>query len=181
MKDGSVIVTLSRGHTIDIKALKKAIESGKIRGAGIDVFPEEPRTNDDEFASELKGLPNTILSPHIGGSTMEAQFNIADHVPSVIMEYINTGSTSNAVNFPQLKLPVLENAHRLMHIHHNVPGVLASIDKVLADHDINIVGQYLKTNDLIGYVITDINKKYSKQVLKDLKSIEGTIRVRVLY
>jgi D-3-phosphoglycerate dehydrogenase len=181
MKDGSVLINLSRGHVIEIDALNKAIESGKIRGVGIDVFPEEPRTNDDEFTSSLRGLPNTILTPHIGGSTMEAQFNIASHVPSIIMEYINTGSTSNSVNFPQLKLPILEDAHRLMHIHHNVPGMLAKIDKILADHNINIVGQYLKTNDLIGYAITDINKKYSKQVIKDLKEIEGTIRVRVLY
>ena len=107
--------------------------------------------------------------------------NIADYVPNVIMDFINSGSTNHSVNFPQVKLPVLENAHRLMHIHHNEPGILAKIDKVLADHKINIVGQYLKTNDIIGYVITDIGKKYPKDVIKDLKKIDHTIRVRVLY
>ena len=181
MQDGAIRLNLSRSNIIDTDALKKAIESGKLRGAAIDVFLNEPKTNHDTFISPLKGLPNTILTPHIGGSTQEAQMNIADYVPNVIMDFINSGSTNHSVNFPQVKLPVLENAHRLMHIHHNEPGILAKIDKVLADHKINIVGQYLKTNDIIGYVITDIGKKYPKDVIKDLKKIDHTIRVRVLY
>ena len=181
MKDGSILLNLSRGEIIDLEALKKVLESGKIKGAAIDVFPKEPRVNEDKFENPLKGIPNTILTPHIGGSTQEAQLNIADYVPNRIMDFINTGNSHNSVNFPQLRLPLLDNAHRLMHIHLNEPGILAQIDKVLADHQINIAGQYLKTNDNIGYVITDINKEYPKEVLKDLKKINHTIRVRVLF
>ena len=181
MKEGVIFLNLSRGHVVDIPALKKAIESGKVVGAGVDVYPEEPKTNDEPFESELRGLPNTLLSPHIGGSTLEAQENIAQFVPGKIIDYINTGSTTNSVNFPNLQLPRLENAHRLIHIHHNAPGTLASINNVLASHNINITGQYLKTNELIGYVITDIDKQYSEDVIKDLKSIKNTIRFRVLY
>lgn len=181
MKDGVVFLNLSRGHVVDIQALKENIESGKIRGTAVDVFPEEPLSNKDEFVSELRGMKNTILTPHIGGSTLEAQENIADFVPNKIMNYINTGSTANSVNFPNLVLPMLVNAHRFIHIHLNEPGVLAKINNVLADHQLNIVGQYLKTNETIGYVITDINKDYNKEVISDLKKIEGTIRFRVLY
>ncbi|WP_081212422.1 phosphoglycerate dehydrogenase [Salegentibacter sediminis] len=181
MKDEVIFLNLSRGHVVDIKALKKNIESGKVLGAGIDVFPKEPKTNNEEFESELRGLPNVILTPHIGGSTLEAQENIGNFVPGKIIEYINTGSTTNSVNFPNLQLPVLKDAHRLIHIHRNVPGILADINRILADHDINIVGQYLKTNETIGYVITDIDKEYDKAVIKDLKGLKGTIRFRVLY
>ncbi len=181
MKKGVIFVNLSRGHIVDIQALKESIENGTITGCGIDVFPEEPISNQEEFLSELRGLPNTILTPHIGGSTLEAQENIANFVPSKIIDYINTGSTSNSVNFPNLTLPILENAHRLIHIHDNVPGILAKINQVLAHHDINIVGQYLITNDMIGYVITDIDKAYDKEVIKELRQIEHTIKFRVLY
>jgi D-3-phosphoglycerate dehydrogenase len=145
------------------------------------VFPYEPVSNDEEFKSELRGLPNTILSPHIGGSTSEAQENIGNFVPGKINDYINTGSTSNSVNFPNLTLPLLENAHRLIHIHNNVPGILAKINHILATHGINIVGQYLKTNETIGYVITDINKEYDKDVIKELRQIDQTIKFRVLF
>ncbi len=181
MKEGVIFLNLSRGHVVDIEALKANITSGKVRGAGVDVFPKEPLSNQDEFVSELKGLPNMILTPHIGGSTTEAQENIADFVPSRIVDYINTGSTSNSVNFPNLVLPKLENAHRLIHVHANEPGVLAEINKVLASHALNIVGQYLKTNETIGYVITDINKDYEEEVIKEMRQIKGTIRFRVLY
>lgn len=181
MKDGVVFLNLSRGSVIEIAALRKFIESGKIKGAGIDVFPVEPKSNDEEFVSELRGLPNLILSPHVGGSTSEAQQNIADFVPGKIMEYVNTGSTSNSVNFPNIVLPSLNNAHRFIHIHKNEPGVLAKINNQLADHDLNIVGQYLKTNEEIGYVITDINKGYDEEIIGKLRSIPETIRFRVLY
>ena len=181
MKKGVIFINLSRGHVVDIAALKENIVNGKVAGAAVDVFPLEPASNHEEFVSELRGLPNTILTPHIGGSTLEAQENIGNFVPGKIMDYINTGSTSNSVNFPNLTLPILENAHRLIHIHNNVPGILAKINHVLADHGINIVGQYLKTNESIGYVITDINKEYDKEVIVKLRAIEHTIKFRMLY
>jgi len=181
MKDGVIFINLSRGHIVDIKALRDAVLSGKVAGCAVDVFPYEPVSNNEEFISELRGLPNTILTPHIGGSTLEAQENIGNFVPARLMEYINTGCTSNSVNLPNLTLPELENAHRLIHMHHNVPGILAKINQVLASHGINIAGQYLKTNEDIGYVITDINKEYNKEVISELRSIEQTIKFRILY
>ncbi|AYB33921.1 phosphoglycerate dehydrogenase [Chryseolinea soli] len=181
MKKGVIFINLSRGHIVDIQALRENVLSGKVAGCAIDVFPYEPVSNDEEFQSELRGLPNTILTPHIGGSTSEAQENIGNFVPGKIMDYINTGSTSNSVTFPNLTLPLLENAHRLIHIHENVPGILAKINHILANHGINIVGQYLKTNETIGYVITDINKQYDKDVIKELREIDHTIKFRVLY
>lgn len=181
MKPGVIFLNLSRGHVVDIAALRENILSGKIAGCAIDVFPHEPIDNNEEFASDLRGLPNTLLTPHIGGSTAEAQENIGVFVPGKLMEYINTGSTSNSVNFPNLTLPTLENAHRLIHVHDNVPGILARINQVLADHGINIVGQYLKTNEQIGYVITDVNKGYDQEVIKQLRGIDHTIKFRVLY
>ena len=181
MKKGVIFMNASRGHVVDVKALRENILNGKVAGCAIDVFPYEPISNDEEFVSELRGLPNTILTPHIGGSTSEAQENIGNFVPGKLMDYINTGSTSNSVNFPNLTLPILENAHRLIHVHNNVPGILAKINHILAANGINIVGQYLKTNELIGYVITDINKEYDKEVIKELRAIENTIKFRVLY
>lgn len=180
MKNGVIFINLSRGHVVDIAALKENILNKKVAGCAIDVFPQEPN-NQEEFISDLRGLPNMILTPHIGGSTVEAQENIGNFVPGKFMDYINTGSTSNSVNFPNLVLPTLENAHRLIHIHNNVPGILAQINQVLAQHNINIVGQYLKTNELIGYVITDIDKEYNKDVIKELRAIEHTIKFRILY
>jgi len=181
MKEGVIFINLSRGHVVDIPALKSNIESGNIKGCAVDVFPEEPKSNKDPFESELKGLPNTILTPHIGGSTEEAQENIGNFVPNRIMEYINTGTTTNSVNFPNLTLPRLQNAHRLIHIHKNVPGIIAKINQLFAKHEINIAGQYLKTNEKIGYVITDIDKAYSKDLIKELRAIDHTIKFRVLY
>jgi D-3-phosphoglycerate dehydrogenase len=181
MKKGVIFINLSRGHVVDIQSLRENVLSGKVAGCAIDVFPLEPVSNDEEFVSELRGLPNTILTPHIGGSTLEAQQNIGQFVPGKVMDYINNGNTSNSVNFPNITLPTLQNAHRLIHIHLNVPGVLAQINNVLAEHGINIVGQYLKTNETIGYVITDINKEYDKEVIARLRAIEHTIKFRVLY
>ncbi|MFT5365863.1 MAG: D-3-phosphoglycerate dehydrogenase [Candidatus Latescibacterota bacterium] len=181
MKNGVIFINLSRGHIVDIEALKNSVQNGKVAGVAVDVFPDEPKNNDEEFVSALRGLPNTILSPHIGGSTIEAQENIADFVPNKIMDYINTGSTSISANFPNLQLPKLENAHRLIHIHENTPGILARINQLLADHNINIVGQYLKTNETIGYVITDIDKAHDSDIIKALRGIDHTIKSRVLY
>ena len=181
MKDGVIFMNLARGEVVEVNALAKYIKNGKIRGAAVDVFPEEPKNNKEPFVSVLQGLKNVILTPHVGGSTEEAQYNIANFVPAKIIEYINTGSSLLSVNFPNIQLPLLEDAHRLMHVHENVSGILAKINSTLAKHNINIVGQYLKTNETIGYVITDINKEYDKEVIKDLKSIENTIKFRVLY
>lgn len=181
MKKGAILVNLSRGHVVEISALKNAILSGHLAGCAVDVFPEEPKNNSEPFESELIGLPNTILTPHIGGSTLEAQENIARFVPGKIMEYINTGNTYNSVNFPNIQLPFLKDAHRLIHLHRNEPGVLAKINQILASYEVNIVGQYLKTNENIGYVITDINKAYSPDAINELKEIPGTIRFRMLY
>jgi len=181
MKKGVIFLNLSRGHVVDIGGLRDNIKQGKIGGAAIDVYPQEPKSNAEEFISELRGLPNTILTPHIGGSTLEAQESIAQFVPSKIIDYINTGSTNLSVNFPNLQLPKFQSAHRFIHIHHNIPGILARINSVLAKHSINVLGQYLKTNELVGYVITVINKEYSAEVMADLKQIEETIRFRVLY
>ncbi|MCB0840858.1 MAG: phosphoglycerate dehydrogenase [Bacteroidetes bacterium] len=180
MKPGSIFINLSRGFVVDIDALASHLESGHIAGAAVDVYPEEPKSNQEEFVSKLRGIPNVILTPHIGGSTQEAQKNIANYVPGMIIDYINTGNSFNSVNFPNLQLPALKNAHRLIHVHRNEPGIMAKINQILATSDANIVGQYLKTNEEIGYVITDVNK-YSQAVLDELKSIEGTIRFRILY
>jgi D-3-phosphoglycerate dehydrogenase len=183
MKNGSIFLNMSRGHVVDISALVATIKSGKIKGAAVDVFPYEPKTNNEEFINELRGLPNVILTPHIGGSTEEAQFNIGQFVPGRILEYVNSGNTYGSVNFPAIQLPELHDAHRLMHVHENVPGILASINNILAKHNINILGQYLKTNESIGYVITDISVdvRQHTELVNDLKNIAGTIRHRMLY
>jgi D-3-phosphoglycerate dehydrogenase len=181
MKDGVIFMNLARGHVVDIPALVEAIKSGKVAGAGVDVFPEEPKTNTDPFESELIGLPNVILSPHIGGSTEEAQVNIGHFVPGKLLEYMNNGSTYAGVNFPEVQLPKLTESHRLLHVHHNVPGIMAKLNAIFAKYNININGQYLKTNETIGYVIVDIEKNYTDEFIQELKEIEGTIRFRKLY
>ncbi|WP_299051157.1 phosphoglycerate dehydrogenase [uncultured Polaribacter sp.] len=180
MKDGAVLVNLARGFVVDIPALVTALKSGKLAGAAVDVYPLEPRKN-GEFITELKGLDNVILTPHVGGSTEEAQRDIADFVPSKIMAYINSGNTVDAVNFPNIRLPRQTNAHRFLHIHKNVPGVMAKINEILAKYDLNINGQYLSTDPKVGYVITDLDKEYNKEVLEELRAVEGTIKFRVLY
>jgi len=180
MKDGAHLVNLSRGFVVDIPALVAALKSGKLAGAAIDVYPEEPRKN-GEFITELQGLNNVILTPHVGGSTEEAQRDIADFVPGKIMAYINSGNTVDAVNFPNIRLPRQVNAHRFLHIHKNVPGIMAKINKILAKYDLNITGQYLSTDPKVGYVITDLDKEYNKEVLEKLRNVEGTIKFRVLY
>ena len=180
MRDGACLINLSRGFVVDLEALEHALKSGKLGGASIDVFPEEPRSN-GPFKSGLQGLENVILTPHIGGSTEEAQRDIADFVPNKIMDYINSGNTVDAVNFPNIRLPKQVNAHRFLHIHENMPGIMAKINEVLASFDMNITGQYLSTDSEVGYVITDLDKEYNKDVIKALKNIEHTIKFRVLY
>lgn len=180
MKKGSVFINLARGFVVDIPALVDALKSGHLKGAAVDVFPEEPAAN-GEFYTELKGLENVILTPHIGGSTMEAQRDIADFVPNKIMGYINSGNTVDAVNFPNIRLPKQENKHRFLHIHKNVPGVMAKINKVLAKYELNITGQFLSTDSDLGYVIVEVDKEYNQEVIKALRNVENTIKFRVLY
>jgi D-3-phosphoglycerate dehydrogenase / 2-oxoglutarate reductase len=181
MKDGAVFINLSRGHVVDIDALRTHLESGKLRGAAVDVFPKEPGSNSDPFESPLIGLPNVILTPHVGGSTIEAQKNIASYVPESLVSYVNTGNTSSSVNLPPVRMVEVKGAHRLLHIHANVPGILARINSIFSKYDINILGQSLKTNEGIGYLVTDIDKKYDRDVMRDLKAIDHTVKLRVLY
>ena len=181
MKERVLFLNLSRGFVVDMPSLIKYINNGKIAGCAIDVFPYEPEGKGEPFESELRGLDNVILTPHVGGSTKEAQENIGSFVSSKLIEYMNNGSTYLSVTLPQLQLPILSNAHRILHIHNNVPGVLAMINNVLAQNHLNIVGQYLKTNEQIGYVITDVNKKYDKSVLEKLRALPETLKLRVLY
>lgn len=180
MKKGAMLVNLSRGFVVDIDALVAALESGQVGGAAVDVYPEEPRSNGD-FKTKLQGFSNVILTPHVGGSTEEAQRDIADFVPNKIMDYINSGNTVDAVNFPNIRLPKQNKAHRFLHIHKNVPGIMAKINEVLAKFELNISSQYLSTDSEVGYVITDLDKEYNKDVIKALKKVENTIKFRVLY
>lgn len=181
MKDNAIFLNLSRGHVVKIPALVNALKSGKLWGAAVDVFPKEPKTNDEEFISELRGLRNVILTPHIGGSTEEAQANIGEFVPSKLLQYMNNGSTYGSVNLPEIQLPPLQDAHRLLHIHKNMPGILAKINNIFAKYNVNIKGQYLMTNNETGYVITDVSKEYSEEIVNELKEIENTIKFRMLY
>lgn len=181
MKDGSILINLSRGKVVEIPALVHAIKSGKLAGAAVDVYPKEPKSNNEPFESELKGLPNVILTPHIGGSTMEAQVDIADFVPKRMIEYINTGNSFDSVNLPGIRVAPQKNAHRFLHIHQNVAGVMAQVNKILADYGINVVGQNLKTDESVGYLITDIDTTYNDEVIDALKNIPQTIKFRLLY
>lgn len=181
MKDGAIFINASRGTVVDIPALAQALSSKKIAGAAIDVFPVEPKGNNDEFVSELRGFDNVILTPHIGGSTKEAQENIGLEVASKLAKYSDNGSSLSAVNFPEVSLPEHVNTSRLLHIHHNQPGVLTKINQAFAEHNINIAAQYLQTDDKIGYVVIDIEAADGSLALKALKTIDGTIRARILH
>jgi D-3-phosphoglycerate dehydrogenase len=181
MKPGAILINASRGTVVDIDALAEGIKSNHLAGAAIDVFPVEPKSNDDEFISSLRGLDNVFLTPHIGGSTMEAQENIGLEVTEKLIRYSDNGTTTSSVNFPEVALPAHEGSHRLFHIHRNVPGVLSSINSVFSDNNINISGQYLQTNGKVGYVVIDIDEDSSKLAKSKLKAIEGTIRTRVLF
>ncbi|TXH21564.1 MAG: phosphoglycerate dehydrogenase [Chitinophagaceae bacterium] len=180
-KEGSILINYARGEVVDLDALKKALESNQIVGAAIDVFPVEPEKNGDAFKSVLQGLPNVILTPHIGGSTEEAQENIGEDVSIKLYNYLEKGTTNGSKTVPTLALPPQEGAHRILHIHTNTPGVLSEINTKLSEHNINILGQYLKTNDEIGYVVLDIDKKLSTKAIDVLTSVKHTIKTRLLY
>ncbi|MCF8460355.1 MAG: phosphoglycerate dehydrogenase [Flavobacteriales bacterium] len=181
MKDGAVLLNLARGKVVDLNALKAALESGKLRGAAIDVFPSEPKSNDESFECPFTGMDNVILTPHIGGSTIEAQKNIAAYVPDALVNYVNTGDSFSSVNLPGVRVPEIQGAHRLLHIHTNIPGIMARINNIFSRFNINVVGQYLKTNQEIGYLVTDIDKEYNSDVVEELRKIDHTIKLRVLY
>ncbi|MBS1749767.1 MAG: phosphoglycerate dehydrogenase [Bacteroidetes bacterium] len=180
-KKGSILINYARGEVVDLNALSNVLKSGQLSGAAIDVFPVEPEKNGDKFTTPLQGLSNVILTPHIGGSTEEAQANIGEDVSMKLINYLETGSTTGSHTVPELALPLQEGTHRILHIHKNVPGVLSQINTQLSGHNINILGQYLKTNDAIGYVVLDVDKHLSKEALELLKKIKETIRVRMLY
>lgn len=181
MKPESVVINASRGSVVDLDALAVALRENRIAGAAIDVFPHEPASNQDEFASPLRGIPNCILTPHVGGSTMEAQENIGIEVSEKLIKYSDNGSSFNAVNFPEVTLPAYSGKHRLLHIHQNRPGVLSEINIVFAKNGININSQYLQTNNEVGYVVMDVDAEHSKEALNRLNEIDGTIRCRVLF
>ena len=181
MPTGSILLNYSRGDVVNLDALKKAIKSGKIAGAAVDVFPDEPEKNGDAFSSVLQNLPNVILTPHIGGSTEEAQANIGLDVTSKLVKYLELGTSEGSHTVPAVSLPPQAGTHRILHIHKNVPGVLGEINSRLSKRGINIVGQYLKTNDDIGYVILDVDTKMSKEAFEILKDIKGTIKTRMIY
>src|SRR5882724_85322 len=180
-KKGSILLNYARGEVVDLEALSKAIMDGHISGAAIDVYPWEPEKNGDHFQSPLQHCPNVILTPHIGGSTEEAQQNIGEDVSIKLFNYLEKGITFGSHTVPALALPPQEGSHRILHIHNNVPGVLSEINTQLSKHKINILGQYLKTNDEIGYVVLDVDKKLSAQALQLLKEVKATIKVRMLY
>ena len=181
MKPGALFLNLSRGHVVDVEALAEALKSGRVAGAAVDVFPEEPRTNADPFASPLQGLKNVILSPHIGGSTEEAQEAIAEFAAERLLGYLNRGDTTFCVNLPNVQLAEVSRAHRLLHIHRNQPGVLAELNRALSAAGLNILGQHLKTDERTGYVITDVDRDYDPEVLKVLRDLPGTVRFRMLH
>jgi D-3-phosphoglycerate dehydrogenase len=180
-KPGSILINYARGEVVDIDALAKSLQDGQLSGAAIDVFPWEPEKNGDKFTSPLQGLSNVLLTPHIGGSTQEAQHNIGDDVSAKLFNYLEKGISYGSHTVPALSLPPQEGAHRILHIHNNVPGVLSEINTTLSKNKINILGQYLKTNDTIGYVVLDVDKGLSKNALDLLRKVKETIKVRRLY
>ncbi|TQL79965.1 phosphoglycerate dehydrogenase [Delftia sp. HK171] len=181
MKPGAILINASRGTVVEIEPLAEALKAGKLLGAAIDVFPTEPRSNKDEFVSPLRGLDNVILTPHVGGSTMEAQANIGLEVAEKLVKYSDNGTTTSAVNFPEVALPAHPGQNRILHVHHNQPGVLSAINQVFAENGINIAGQYLRTDEKVGYVVIDLAAQSSGLAVEKLTQVPGTIRCRVLF
>ncbi|ULQ53965.1 phosphoglycerate dehydrogenase [Flavihumibacter fluvii] len=180
-KKGSILLNYARGEVVDLDALRKCLVEGQLSGAAIDVYPWEPEKNGDRFQTPLQDLPNVILTPHIGGSTEEAQENIGEDVSVKLYQYLEMGTSFGSHTIPSLSLPPQEGTHRILHIHKNVPGVLSAINTELSKHKINILAQYLKTNEDIGYVVLDVDKKLSNQAQKLLREVKDTIKVRLLY
>lgn len=180
-KKGSILINYARGEVVHLDALRKALLEGRLSGAAVDVFPVEPERNGDKFSTPLQGMSNVLLTPHIGGSTQEAQHNIGDDVSGKLFNYLEKGISTGSHTIPELSLPPQEGTHRILHIHNNVPGVLSEINGQLSKNKINILGQYLKTNDSIGYVVLDVDKNISKNALELLKKVKATIKVRMLY
>jgi D-3-phosphoglycerate dehydrogenase len=181
MKPGSILINASRGTVVDIDALAESLRSGKLLGAAVDVFPVEPKSNDEEFVSPLREFDNVILTPHVGGSTVEAQENIGREVAEKLTMYSDNGTSVSSVNFPEVALPSHPDQYRLLHIHENVPGVMSAINHVFSDNSINVCGQYLQTKRDIGYVVIDVDKANAKLALEKLREVKGTIRTRVLF
>ena len=181
MKPGSVLINASRGTVVEIEPLAEALRQKTLLGAAIDVFPQEPRSNQDTFESPLRGLDNVILTPHIGGSTLEAQENIGIEVAEKLVKYSDNGTSTSSVNFPEVALPAHPGKHRLLHIHRNVPGVLSGVNQVFSENHINIAAQYLQTRDTVGYVVIDIDAAHSDVALAKLAEVPGTLRCRVLF
>jgi D-3-phosphoglycerate dehydrogenase len=181
MRPGTAFINASRGSVVDLAAACAALDSGRLAGAAFDVFPAEPKGNDEQFVSPLQRFDNVILTPHIAGSTVEAQANIGTEVAEKLVRYSDNGSTLSAVNFPEVSLPAHPGNHRLLHIHRNVPGVMSRINEVFSRNGININGQYLMTSPQIGYVVMDVDQESSRAGLEALAAIEGTIRTRVLF
>ena len=181
IKHGAILINYARGEVVDLDALSEAITEKRISGAAIDVYPVEPEKNGDPFKTPLQGLPNVILTPHIGGSTEEAQLNIGEDVSNKLYQYLEKGVTEGSHTVPPLAVPPIEGTHRILHIHKNVPGVLSAINTELSDNNINVLGQYLKTNDEVGYVVLDLDKKLSKKAVEILREVKGTMKVRLLY
>jgi len=181
MKTGALLLNLSRGRVVNLDAVREAIMSKKLAGAAVDVFPEEPKSNDEVFSSPLCGLPNVILTPHIGGSTLEAQRNIGSEVANTFVKYIETGSTTGAVNFPQVELPVVKDSHRILNIHRNVPGVLSAINQIIAGMGANIRAQYLETRSDVGYLIIDVDSDISSAVKQSIDELDTSIKTRMLF
>src|SRR5580765_5195331 len=181
LKKGGILLNYSRGDVVELGALKKAIDKGAVAGAAIDVFPDEPEKNGDVFSSVLQNLPNVILTPHIGGSTEEAQANIGLDVTAKLIKYLELGTSEGSHTVPPVSLPPQTGTHRILHIHKNIPGVLGDINSRLSKRGFNIVGQYLKTNDDIGYVILDVESKLSKEAFALLKDVPGTVKARMVY
>jgi D-3-phosphoglycerate dehydrogenase len=180
MRQGSLFLNLSRGFVVDQDALRHHLESGHIAGAAVDVFPEEPKTKGDEFRSQLRGLPNVILTPHIGGSTEEAQADIGRFVANKLASFLSDGNTTLSVNLPSVNLPQQDATHRIAHVHRNTPGVLAQVNSILAAHSVNIEGQLLATRGEYGYLLTDIGRQFDDEVLTELQALPATIGLRVL-
>jgi D-3-phosphoglycerate dehydrogenase len=182
MKDGVFLLNLSRGHVVNIEALAESLKHGKVAGAAVDVYPNEPKDSNEPLTTPLQNLPNVILTPHVGGSTEEAQESIAEFVSSKLLDYVSTGNTFSSVNFPRINLPRVDGgqSRRLLHVHQNVPGVLSQINGIFAKNNVNVLSQYLRTNEYIGYAIADVDKEYKDSLFDDLQRVDHTIKVRIL-